>query len=504
MKKNKFSINILLIVAVVVLVNIISMRLFLRLDFTEDSRYTLSKATKNILKSLDEPITITAYFSEDLPPDVAKTRRDFKELLIEYASISNGNIVYEFVNPNKDQETEMKAAQNGIQPVIINVREKDQMKQQKAYLGAVIQKGEESDIIPFMQPGAAMEYALSSSIKKLAVAEKPGIAYLQGHGEPSIASIQQAMTQLQILYDVEPVFLTDTSNNLSSYNTLVVLSPTDTVPASHLAQLDAFMARGGKLFLALNRVDGNLQTAAGSTVNTGLEKWLTNKGIIVENNFLVDASCASVGVQQQQGFFSYTTQIQFPYIPVITNFADHPAVKGLESVIMQFVSTITYTGDSTKTFIPLALSSEKSGTQTPPLYFDITKQWGQADFPLKNQTVAALVKGKISGNTESSMILVADGNFPVNGEGQQAQQQRPDNINLMVNSIDFLADETGLIDLRTKGVSSRPIDQLEDGKKATIKWVNFLLPLILILAYGIYHNQRNRRTRVKRMEEGYV
>ena len=68
-----------------------------------------------------------------------------------------------------DAVTTQEAAQSGVQPVMINVREKDQMKQQKAYLGAVVQMGDKSEAIPFMQPGAAMEYALSSSIKKLSV-----------------------------------------------------------------------------------------------------------------------------------------------------------------------------------------------------------------------------------------------------------------------------------------------------------------------------------------------
>ena len=121
----------LLIIGVIILLNILSDKFFLRLDFTEDNRYTLSKATKDIVKSLDEPITVKAYFSEDVPPDVAKTKRDFKELLVEYASISGGKVVYEFINPNADEQLEQQAMQAGVQPVIINSREKDQSVQKK-------------------------------------------------------------------------------------------------------------------------------------------------------------------------------------------------------------------------------------------------------------------------------------------------------------------------------------------------------------------------------------
>ena len=87
--------------------------------------------------------------------------------------------MYTFINPNEKEEVEQQATQAGVQPVMINVRDKDQMKQQKAYLGAVVQMGERTEVIPFMQPGAAMEYALASSVKKLSSVQR-GRAGVQG------------------------------------------------------------------------------------------------------------------------------------------------------------------------------------------------------------------------------------------------------------------------------------------------------------------------------------
>src|ERR1041385_7798002 len=182
MRSRKSLLNfILLTIGILVLVNILSDSYFFRFDFTADGRYTLSNATKDILKAVKQPITVKAFFSENLPPDIAKTKRDFRDLLIEYANRSKGKVVYSFINPNEKEELEQQAAQSGVQPVMINVRDKDQMKQQKAYLGAVVQMGERSEVIPFMQPGAAMEYALSSNIKKLSVTQKPIVGILQGH-----------------------------------------------------------------------------------------------------------------------------------------------------------------------------------------------------------------------------------------------------------------------------------------------------------------------------------
>jgi len=102
------------------------------------------------------------------------------------------------------------------------------------------------------------------------------------------------------------------------------------------------------------------------------------------------------------------------------------------------------------------------------------------------------------------MVVVADGDFGVNGEGRQGQQLQPDNVSLMVNSIDWLSDDTGLIELRTRGVTMRPLKQTEEGTKTLLKYLNFLLPIILIIIYGVLRMQHNRNLRVKRMEEGYV
>ena len=138
MKTNRFTISILLFAAIMILINLLSEQYFFRLDLTENRQYTLSKASKDILKGLNEPITVKAYFSKDIPSQLIKTRNDFREMLVEYGKISGQMVVYEFISPNDNEEVEQEAMQNGIQPVMINVREKDQMKQQRAYMGAVL------------------------------------------------------------------------------------------------------------------------------------------------------------------------------------------------------------------------------------------------------------------------------------------------------------------------------------------------------------------------------
>jgi len=162
----KISTTIILVIIIVVIVNILSDNYSFRIDLTEGKEYTLSKATKDILRQLDKPVTITAYFSKDLPPNIGNISGNLKDMLVEYGNRSNGMVVYKFVNPNENEAREREAVQNGVQPLMINVRDKDQIKQQKAFMGAMVSMGNAKENIPFFQPGSAMEYSLSTAIKR--------------------------------------------------------------------------------------------------------------------------------------------------------------------------------------------------------------------------------------------------------------------------------------------------------------------------------------------------
>ncbi len=500
--------RLLLMIGVIVMINILSEQFYFRLDFTGDQRYTLGEATKDILSDLEEPVTITAYFTsaDKLPAHIARVKEDFRDLLLEYANYSDEQVVFEFIDPNEDEETEREAQQSGIQPILINVREKDEVAQVKAYLGAVIQSGEQKDVMPFIQPGAAMEYALSSSIKKVTIVDKTKIGLLQGHGEPSLSALNQTVNVLRVLYDVETVELSDTAAIDPGFGCLAIIAPTEQFPQSHLDQLDQFLQNGGRLYVGINRVNGDFQASNGSPITTGLETWLENKGVIVEEKFLIDSKCGSVSVRQQQGFFSIQTPVQFPFLPLISKFADHPISKGLEGVMLPFASPITYApADSSIQYDYLGYSSKKSGTQPGTTYFNFQKQWNNTDFQLSRLPIGVAIEGNIAGTSLSKMVVFGDGDFAVNGEGQGAQQLQQDNVSLFVNSIEWLSDDTGLNELRTKAVTSRPIDEdIDDSKKTMIKWVNFLLPILLIIIYGFVRMQMRSRLRNKWMETRYA
>ncbi len=503
MKKSTVLVRLLVVVLILVVANMISSTLYFRLDFTEDKRYTLSKATLDILENLDDVVTVKAYFSEDLPTQLISNRQDFEDLLLEYENRSGGNVVYEFVSPNDNPEVEQEAQQNGIQPIVVNVTEKDQVQQLRAYMGAVLMMGDKKEIIQLVQPGVSMEYDLTTSIKKISVEDKPKVALLQGHGEPGIQEVAQLAQQLSVLYDVEPYTIKATEDIPAYFKAVALINPSDTIPASDFDKLDNYMAQGGSVFVAHSNLNGDLSTGMLSVgSDLGLKDWLQTKNIAMGEQFVIDANSGSVTVQQQNGVFSFRTQVKFPYFPRINDFPEHPATKGLEDIMLPFVSALSYTGaDSATAYMPLMFTSELSGLAATPAYIDVNRKWTQGDFNGGPQVVALALEGPLAGAVNSRLVVVSNGQYVVNGNPPQQLSQ--DNVNFTSNAIDWLSDDTGLIDLRTKGVSARPLDKVEDATREMLKYGNVLGPIILILIYALIRRQRNQAKRNKWREGTY-
>ena len=499
---------VVLLVGVIVLVNAVGQKFKFRLDLTSDDRYTLSPATRDLLRDLPEAVTVTAYFTEDLPPQFATARQEFKDLLVEYSQRSNGNVAFEFIDPAKNDTLKQAAERNGIRPLVMNVQGKNKAEQLLAYMGAVVKMGDRRAVIPVVQPGTALEWTLSSNIKQVSVTDKPTIGLVQGHGEVAMGGIAQALQGLNVLYNVEPVTFWDTLPVHARFSSLLFIAPSDTIKPEHLHWLDEFLASGRGVVIALNSVHSDLgQSPIAEARSSDMSRWLASHGVQVQPTIITDAQCGQVQVMQQRGMFTMQIPISFPYFPLIQGpgFGDHPVSSGLEAVVMQFASPMTYAGDSSVTWTPVLMTSAKSNALPSPAYIDVQKQWTDADFPMGPQTIGAALEGRFTpGAKPARLVVFSNGTFSVGEEGQQRQQLNPDNVNLLVNAVDWISDETGLIELRNKGVNYRPIEELTEGEQSSIKWINLLLPLALAVLYGLLRAQWRKRQRLQRMLPDHV
>lgn len=119
-----------------------------------------------------------------------------------------------------------------------------------------------------------------------------------------------------------------------------------------MQRLDQFLSKGGNLILAINQVDANIQYGMANPMNTGLKEWLMTKGLEIEDALVRDTRCGQVNVQQQQGFFSFSSPVQFPYLPLIQKFPNHPVTKGLEQVMLEFASPLNFKTTTGIQFVP--------------------------------------------------------------------------------------------------------------------------------------------------------
>jgi hypothetical protein len=220
---------------------------------------------------------------------------------------------------------------------------------------------------------------------------------------------------------------------------------------------------------------------------------------------VVDAECGQIQVMQQRGMFTVQVPMGFPYFPLVSSFGKHAVTSGIEAVLFQFVSPMVYQGDTANTTAtPLLRSSIRSGVVALPQMVDLQRQWTDLDFLLGEQVLGLAMEVRPAARPMSRMVVLGNGSFLLNGSGQQLAQVNPGNINLVVNAVDWLTDSTGLIELRNKGIGFRPLKETDDGTRAAIKWAMLLVPVLTVLAHGLFRSRWRKRQRQQRMRPDHV
>ena len=492
-KRQAFT-RILLVIAIIGLLNFIANTFSYRLDMTAERRYTLSLATKGLVSSLKQPVTVTLYFSKDLPPQFEYTKKETINLIKELDSRSKTHILYKIINPNESEETEKQAIQKGIQPQILSTQERDKMNAKRVFLGAEIIYGGSTDIIPVMPINENLEYLLASSLKKLSIVKKPVIGIIGGNGEAGPEQVPQLEQALGIIYEVKFVNLNATDIQPKDYKSLMLIDPHDSFTQSEFQKLDNYLAAGGNIFIGCPMINVDLQSAQVTAKNTNFGNWLIQKGILIKQNIIIDAQCGEVNIPQRMGGVDYSVPVKFPYFPYITHFGDNPATKGITSLGMPFTSEIIFKPAVNLKSTILASTSDKSNALDVPLVFNFSKPWQESDFSRQSIPVGIALSGPIVGSASSKLVIVSSGSFAVNVK----QQPLPgDNLSFITNIMDWLSDESGLIDLRSKTIAFRPLEKVSDEAMLSYKWFNVLLPIILVIILGLMRNafQKSRRKR---------
>ena len=533
---------ILVVFAILAAISFLSSRRFVRADFSDDKRYTISQSTKNVLKRLDDVVTINAYFSRE-PAQVAQIRRDIRDVLDEYRAISN-KLQIDFIDPGDDEGEKNKLRFMGIPEVQMNVIEKDKAQVANVYMGIAVIYEDKKEILPVVQNTFTLEYDLTSSILKVTRKEVKTVGFLAGHDELDIDDTQRFANmrrELSKQYNIKKVSIDGGKEIDKDVATLVVAGPQQALSERDKYEVDQFIMGGGRAIFLVDPIRLQEGTLNANMLETGLNNLLEHYGVKLGDNIVLDVSQGQLSYTQ--GFFRVTSN--YPYFVKILNqyrnrsgdvsrgLSDESIITSqLESLTLNWASSLELLPkeEDTVEAIPLAMTTDRSWTVESPYNITPNTQLEPPMSARKSHTVAASLSGVFksfyadkdipSNQTAASNEAVADvqadtaasenrttktesapTQIIVVGNSAFLQFGGQSELTFFFNTIDWLTLGDDLIHIRSHGVTDRPLKEVSEGQKLFLKFANIAGVPIVVIAFGLIRYLLRRRA--KRLVETY-
>ena len=550
--KSKSIRLLLLVLGVIALVNIGTRYLFYRIDLTAEKRYTLTPSTKTILKNLDDYVYIKCYLQGDFPSGFKQLQIATKEMLDELVSVGGKKVQYDFINPNDGNDAQKKAElrkqleKKGINPININMQGEDNVKEQIIYPWCLVSyKDQEIPVFLLNQQlgkssseqlsnsEALLEYNLIDAITRLTRTKRKKVAISEGNGELGDAQINDFVKTLSEDYDVARVDIQHILYIPEKIDALIIPKPTKAFPETEKFKIDQYIMNGGKVIWMVDMLDGDIDSLRrrneyiAPDYPLNIDDQLFTYGARVNKSLIQDARCTPVPMVT--GYLNNEPQTKyFPWMfnPVILPDGDHPIVKNMDAILTLFASTIDTVGakDIRKTVL-LRSSNESRVVYSPALVsLRLLKlQPEKSYFTKPNQSVAVLLEGNFTSlfdnrlapetmevmdslhiqfknkSAANKMIVIADGDMIKNPLGKKGldypcgyypfTRQTFANKAFLLNCIEYLTDETGVIAARSKEVRLRLLDREKvKEEKGKWRWINIALPIALLLIAGFLIN----------------
>ncbi len=534
---------ILVVFGIVAAINFLSSHRFLRADLTDDKRYTISASTKDVIKRLDDVVTINAYFSRE-PERVAQIRRDVRDVLDEYRAFSN-KLQIDFIDPSEDEAEKNKLRFMGIPEVQMNVIEKDKAQVANVYMGLAVIYEDKKEILPVVQNTFALEYNLTSAILKVTRTEVKTVGFLSGHDELDIDDTQRfgdMRRELSKQYNVKKVAINQGREIDSDVATLVVAGPKQEITESEKYEIDQFIMRGGRAIFLVDTIQIPEGTLQAQTLTTGLNDLLEHYGVKLGNNLVLDD--ASQGqLTYTQGYF--TVRSDYPYFVRVLNqyrnrsgeiakgLSDESIVTSqLESLTLNWASSLELLSNEEDAIeaIALAKTTDRSWTVQSPYDLAPNAQLKPPSSVRKSHTVAASLSGvfksfyagkdipsnetassdELEGKVQVESAISEDRTtitesqptqIVVVGNSAFLQFSGGDALNFLFNTIDWLTLGEDLIHIRSHSVTERPLKEVSGSEKFFLRFVNILGVPLVVVAFGLIRYLLRRRA--KRLVETY-
>ncbi|PIX06921.1 MAG: gliding motility-associated ABC transporter substrate-binding protein GldG [Flavobacteriales bacterium CG_4_9_14_0_2_um_filter_35_242] len=528
------------ILAFFILLNLVSYQLYKRFDLTQDQRYSFSKTTKDVLDKIDKPLAINIYLEGDFPLDFKRLQTETEQILQEY-SLLNKNIIYRFINPLTDKDLGQDLIKKGFQPSRLTIQDKGEISEKVIFPWAEINyngKLQKVNLLPESQSFSQseqinhaiskLEYSFTDAFTKISQAKKYNIAVLKGNGELDDLHLYSFLKSLGSYYNLAPFTLDSVSSQpqktlieLVNFDLLIIAKPSQKFSEAEKYTLDQYIMNQGKTLWLLDQVQADLDSLAeqeGELLafpnDLNLTDLLFSYGIRPSYDLVLDLYAAKIrlasgevnGKPQYQNF-------DWPYFPLITSDNHHPITNHIAPVQLKFSTAIDTLKNKISKQVLLQSSNLSKKVGTPRLVSLQELNAIEKDtYTNGNQILGILLSGEFNsaysgrvkpynwkGNqdlsAQNSMIIIADGDIGSN----QIYQNRPTDLNqnfltgeqfgnkdFLLNSVNFLLGDTGLLSLRSKTLKISFLDK-ELVVKTSVFWqvLNVIAPLVILLLFGL-------------------
>ncbi len=543
----------LIAIAATLAINYIASIVSSRVDITKDKRYTLSEATKKVISATDDLMYIDVYLTGDMPSEFKRLEAEVKILLEEFSEV-NDHIIINFENLKKEgvnlEEISNEMLKFGIPPLKVDSQENGKVIQETIFPWAVINYNKKYEKVPLIITNSNnpidrinnsvehLEYAFANAFKNLTSKKSKKIGYLLGNNELKSKHVYSFLQTLESSYYIIPFDLDSvntkpnkTLNNLKELDLIIAAKPQKKFSEKQKYALDQYTINGGKSLWLIDNVHAELDSVSkrGETLAFNQELNLTD--LFFQYGFRIDpvlvkdlysANITSLSDNNQPN------QVPWLYNPVVIPKIKHAIVNNINPVRFEFANSIALLkqGINIKKTPLLQSSKYASFVGVPKIIStkeiklfqkkDIVKSLTKKDINL-----AVLLEGNFTSayknrikpfeysahkdqNKSAKMVAIADGDVIKNqfskgkplplGFDRNNPNQQFGNNEFLLNTVNYLLDDTGLINVRNKEVKIPflDIERIADEKR---KWqlINILLPLLILGVFGILFNYFRKR-----------
>ncbi len=548
--KTEDILKLLIGLVALIWINILSSAFFERIDLTEEKRYTIKPATKNMLKELDDVVVIEVYLEGELNASFKRLQRAIKETLEEFRIYSDNKVQFVFNNPaaalNEKARSEFMQGlmARGIQPTNV-IDERDGNRVEKLiFPGAVIAYGGTEVGVMLLGGNQAasaeekinqsienIEYNLASAIYSLTGVAQKSVGVVRGHNELNDLEMASLLTELQSKYSLSFISLNAPISDLAA---VLIAKPRSAFTEMEKYHLDQYLMQGGKVLLLMDKLQANMDSASNEAnysfpYDLNLDDQLFKYGIRINNDLIQDNAAASYPVNVgNMGGQSQIKLMKWWFYPIINRYGNHLITRNLDAVVGKFVSTIDTVKSTGVKKTPLMFTSEYSRTLAAPVNVslqDLRKTLTPEMLNKPNLPIAYLLEGTFTSLYKNrfkpegiptdnyqenslpsaKLIVVSDGDIARNDINPRTGSPQPlgfdpftntnyGNLDFILNALNYLVDDEGLITARNKEIKIRPLDKVKISRERTF-WqiLNLVLPIVLLVIYGLIRYYLRKR-----------